>query len=433
MSHVSSTTESARTPFGDFRWLAALLLTATVLRLGVVCWNPAALAEDRDLYWGLAKELAAGRGFVHPDLGHATAYRPPLYPLVLAGIVKAGGEIGCLAVVQTGLGVATVWLTWWLGQLLNLTRRASFVAAGLVAVNPLLLRSTGLAMTETLCTFLVTLMLCLAAALHRQPSLEQPSWGWKRFGLGMVVGLTALCRPTIWAFVILAAPVAMVGKPRLSWRAWLMMLCGTALVVSPWAIRNWSVFGRPIVTTTHGGYTLWLGNNEVAFREDVSSPPGVLWDSRPWQKAIRDEMQNAGLAPSDEVARDRWQSERAWTWIRQHPREFTSACWLRLRRFWNINPAGADADAVPQVMRWGIRLFFSVELIAAAVGLARLRRDGWSVWWPLTLLIASFSLTHLLYWSNLRMRAPIEPALALFAAKGLLPAARRRTKGGKPH
>ena len=44
------------------------------------------------------------------------------------------------------------------------------------------------------------------------------------------------------------------------------MLLVTSAVVSPWVIRNRLVFGRWIATTTHGGYTLLLGNNPDFYR-----------------------------------------------------------------------------------------------------------------------------------------------------------------------
>jgi hypothetical protein len=71
-------------------------------------------------------------------------------------------------------------------------------------------------------------------------------------------------------------------------------------------------------------------------------------------------------------------------------------------------------------VRWGIAIFYLLELGAAVLGLWRLRRDEWVVWWPLVLLVLSFALVHVVYWSNLRMRAPVEPVLALLAARGLM-------------
>ena len=411
MPSALPTADALKPTRADLRWLTIVLLIAGLLRLGFICWKPEALLEDRDLYWGIAQRLAAGDGFVHPELGHATAYRPPLYPLLLAVIIGSGGGLKTLATVQIALGIATVWLTWLLGRRLHLGRNALF-AAVLVAVNPLLVQATSLAMTETLCTFLVTA--CLLAAVTQRCVV-----------LGLLVGLAALCRPTLFAFAGLSAIVFLVRRFRQStstdrgWRRPAIVTIACILVITPWAIRNWSVFGQPIITTTHGGYTLLLGNNDEVYREEILQPSDSIWDSRPWQQSLEQDLQRASIAKSDELARDRWMSERAWDWIARHPRDFISLCWLRVKRFWNVSPAGADAAALPIIARWTLTAFYSFELLAAVIGLWRLRRDERSAWWPLIVLIVSLSLVHLIYWSNLRMRAPLEPVLALLAATSL--------------
>ena len=210
------------------------------------------------------------------------------------------------------------------------------------------------------------------------------------------------------------------------------LTCG--LTVAPWVIRNDKVLGELVVTTTHGGYTLLLGNNDEAYRVEIAEPTGQPWDSREWQRTLfpsRSEAEARGTLSSyaynayeerGEVNRDKWLSQRAWLWIRQHPREFAELCWLRVCRFWNIFPGGADAGSLPKVAQWGMAVFFAIELLAAAVGLWRLRRDEWLRWWPLVLLVMSFALVHVVYWSNLRMRAPVEPVLALLAARGFVSA-----------
>jgi len=239
----------------------------------------------------------------------------------------------------------------------------------------------------------------------------------------------------VWAFVGLSVPLLAVTKwrqrdvlPESRWRDparnWWPAAVTFLLVILPWGLRNQFTFGKPIVTTTHGGYTLLLGNNPEAHRvEVVEANPS--WDSRDWQEALRMERHRAGLEARDEVTVDRWMSQKARDWMRRHPREFVELCWLRVKRFWNIFPEGSDAGALPMFVRWGIAVFFAVELLAAAMGLWRLRREEWRNWWPLVLLVLSFALVHVVYWSNLRMRAPIEPVLALLAARGLMGCCRK--------
>jgi hypothetical protein len=198
---------------------------------------------------------------------------------------------------------------------------------------------------------------------------------------------------------------------------------GVAAIVAPWAIRNWLVFGRPIVTTTHGGYTLLLGNNPVFHREELNKPWGTVWSGDSlarWNTAIETEMRQDGIRPHDEVARDRWMSRRAWRNIRDEPAAFLSACWFRFLRFWNVAPLGAVRQSLPAPLVWGVGAYYSVVTIGFLAGLVLLRREEWPRWMPPALLIASFTLVHLLYWSNARMRAPLIPAIALLATYGMV-------------
>lgn len=420
------------------RCLIALLVLSALLRLGVICWKPESLAEDRDLYWGIAKHLAAGHGFANPDWGSQTAYRPPLYPLLLAGIIFVGGGTKLLAAVQIGLSVATVWLTWRLARKLGFKSDA-MLAAAFVAINPLLIQSTALAMTETFCAFLLMALMVVVV------ETESGTWQ-RRWGIGLLFGLSALCRPTVWAFAMLVGLVCTASLVRRSTTGmhhekvktalrWVAIVLTSGIVISPWVLRNGGLFDELLLTTTHGGYTLLLGNNAEAYQAEIAQPGVALWDSRAWQKSLQEEWHRTrefetarssrdggydGGSLRYERERDRWLSRRANKWIRQHPREFAELCWLRIKRFWNIFPGGADAGSLPMIAQWGMAVFFAIELLAAAVGLWRLRRDEWLRWWPLVLLVLSFALVHVVYWSNLRMRAPVEPVLALLAARGLV-------------
>ena len=40
-------------------------------------------------------------------------------------------------------------------------------------------------------------------------------------------------------------------------------------------------------------------------------------------------------------------------------------------------------------------------------------------WRPVLVLIVSFTAVHSIYWADMRMRAPLVPAIALLAAAGL--------------
>jgi hypothetical protein len=197
---------------------------------------------------------------------------------------------------------------------------------------------------------------------------------------------------------------------------------GIVVVVSPWAVRNYWVLGKPIVTTTHGGYTLLLGNNEVFFNEVARQPWGTTWETAPrvnqalWLVSEQRVMRAEGAVK--EIAADAWMSRRAWEYIGRDPFGFAAACVVRQSWFWNIVPMGDARTGWPRWMIWGVGSFYAVLWIASLCGLFDVIVRRAVLWVPGLLVILAFSSAHLLYWSNARMRAPLVPILAVLAVRG---------------
>lgn len=405
--------------------LGALLLVALVLRGGVLWKFAGRLAEDNDNYRAIAARVVAGDGFADPQSHTPTAYRPPLYPLLLAGVLTCGGGDLSIGIVQLVMGVAAAGLTVLCGRRLGF-RRAALIAGLLVAADPLLLHQTALVMTETTATLLAVIILWLALAERS---------GAQGFWLGAALGLACLCRPTFWAFAVLAAagsifaPMrrgALRGCPARGWQAALPAAAGLMLVVAPWGIRNVFVFGRPIVTTTHGGYTLLLAHNPEYTRRVVDQPWGAVWDGdllAGWQASLEREMAReeppidvARLSPAVELARDKWMSRKAWDYIGRQQVTALRAGLTLVTRFWNVVPMEVGQRPLLPAIRLAIGVYYTGVLLAMLAGIIRLQRRDWSRWWPAIALIAAFTAVHALYWADMRMRAPLVPAIALLAA-----------------
>ncbi len=408
-------------------WIVA---AAALLRGGMLLTDSPDLSVDRDAYLAIARNIADGNGYVHPSTNEPTAYRPPLYPLVLSVITYFGGAVGTIAVLHLALGTATVLLTWSIGRQLGLAR-ASYFAAALVAVDPLLLKYTTLAMSETAGTFLATLLLaCSVNAMQRL------AWS-NALVCGFVLGLSVLCRPVLWVFAALMGVWWLGNAVRSRARSEERGLTGTrtrffgvaavavAVTVSPWLVRNRIVLGRAILTTTHGGYTLVLGNNPVFYREVVAKPWGTVWEDASsesnqaaWYRSLQEQMTNDLGENVSEVDRDQWMYRRAWRSIRNQPGLFIQACCLRFLRLWNVAPLDPVAASLPRAVRWGISAFYVLVFIGLVLGLYRFMSDRKVVWTPIVLLILAITCVHLFYWTNMRMRAPLVPAIALLAAYG---------------
>jgi Dolichyl-phosphate-mannose-protein mannosyltransferase len=419
----------ARTPSTSRLWPIIVVVVAVIVRAAALRIGTAHLVDDRDDYLLVARQYAEN-GFWTPFKGIPNSFRPPLYPLLVAVILNAGGGSTTLGILQLAFGTATVAITWQIGCRLGLGGFA-VVAAGLVALDPLLIEYTTFPMTETLFTFLVALLVLLATPPTREAASPRRSALWAAV-VGIVFGACALCRPTIWP---VAAFVAVwtwwrsrsKGVPAISWLLH-AVIAGVALgvVVSPWVVRNWRILKSPVLTTTHGGYTLLLGNNDAYFQQVAARPLLEEWrDSAPdrfqqrWFQQLVSEMDREIGPGAGELAQDRWMYRRAWRDMAANPHLFLRACALRFAEFWNVIPLSPSRSGTSAVVVWGTGAGYAIELMFFVVGLLSVIRRGDDRWFLLLVLILNFSLVHLLYWSNMRMRAPLVPLIAVIASRGV--------------
>ncbi len=200
----------------------------------------------------------------------------------------------------------------------------------------------------------------------------------------------------------------------------------TGVVVTPWVVRNWKILGSPVLTTTHGGYTLLLGNNDAYFQQVAARPLLEEWRDRApdrfqqsWFQQLVSEMDREVGPGAGELAQDRWMYRRAWADISANPRLFLRACVLRCAEFWNVIPLSPSRSGTSAVLVWGTCAGYTIELTLFVVGVVSLLRRWDDRWALLLVLILNFSLVHLLYWSNMRMRAPLVPLIAVIASRGL--------------
>jgi len=402
-----------------------------------------------------------GGGVIHLP----TAYRPPLYPLLLAGALAVWDSHVAVGVLNGLLGgvtlAAIIWAGWGLGRESGRPLGTAVAALGWVACDPVLVAQTPLAMTETLAATLVAVWLALVAP---------PNSVRRRFATGLWMGLLVLCRPTF--LVVAAVWVAWLSigwlpldrlcrgwlrrdrlwlarsrqsggreEGRLDWRSLCGLCGGAALLVAPWGLRNALQFGSPIITTTHGGYTLRLAQNERYARLVARSANPQGW--RDYNALIGGESPGWMYQPASATSRVRVSAAGRlaysghWTrWERDSDQELRARGSAHLResvsgsvatarsllaRFWSLWPR--QSETWPPLARWGLGLQQGLLFAAAAAGgIAWCRGPGGlpaGVRLALALVVG-LSLVHAVYWSDLRMRVPLVPALALLAARPTL-------------
>jgi len=373
---------------------------------------------DPDGYRDLAENLLASGTFGYGRV--PTAYRPPLYPLVLTGCVAFGqwGNVA-IAVLHVLLALATVWLVYRLGRRWGLGNY-SLLAAALVACDPILVFWSTRVMTETPATLLAASSLILLSRACERLSISRAAMA------GACLALATLCRATFLPLLMIAALVLPIFVQ--SWTLRLQLfgsfLAAAALVLAPWAVRNQIQFGRPIVATTHGGYTLLLGNNESFYDYLRSGAWGTVWNAEDFNEAWR--ARATRTSPRDEIRNDRLAYQEAWQSIRSHPWMFVYSSAVRVGRLWALVPHQVEPNeaAGGRWLRYLVGLWYLTELSLALIGILAVYREVghqrfWQAGWLWGILLAAcFTAVHALYWSNLRMRGPLMPVVALAAAAG---------------
>jgi 4-amino-4-deoxy-L-arabinose transferase-like glycosyltransferase len=434
----------------------ALLVLTVAIRGGWLAATRDKLADDPDGYRRLAVNLIE-LGCYGELAALPTAFRPPLYPLMLAATGAAGPHSQLTtAALHLALGVLTVLLVYGLAltavderdaakavsQQLPPRRTAwpALLAALLVACDPILLNQSSLVMTETAATFLAVAAWWCLVRMDRNRDWLGP------VAAGAVLGLAALCRPTFLVWLAAALLVVLLRVRRRVWWPLLqtaLMLLAAAAVLAPWAVRNAFLTGRPVVTTTHGGYTLLLGNNDEFYDHLLQKQWTPVWDSSrlddeyrrhssgPWQGML-DTVHQFLLI--DELEGDRWAYEQAQDTIRRRPGMFLAVSASRVGWLWSPLPnrLTKDESTLRRMARYAVAGWYVLVYALAVLGVIGLRRRLLaSPWlWGL-LLVLSFTAMHAVYWSNLRMRAPLMPLVAMLAAAGAAHLVRWLRQAGK--
>jgi 4-amino-4-deoxy-L-arabinose transferase-like glycosyltransferase len=233
--------------------------------------------DDMHQYDMLARSIVAGEGFrwySQPDLdlvqryltfdlssvdydprGVVTAFRPPLYPAMLALIylaVGAGADRFFYArLIQVLLNAILVPLTYFIAKkIFPDDDRPARVASLVVALYPMLIIYPLSLATENLffVLLLVSVLTLLRAAETRQL---------RRFALaGIMLGLLALTRSvSLIVGLGCVAWIMFIVRDKKSAAVTFAMIL---ITIAPWMIRNTIVFGRPTIEMSMG-YTLYMG------------------------------------------------------------------------------------------------------------------------------------------------------------------------------
>ncbi|MGH9528408.1 MAG: glycosyltransferase family 39 protein [Terriglobales bacterium] len=394
------------------RFLLVIVLTAFLLRMAVIIvghtWRITPRRDHFQFGWEMgriARSLAMGQGFSSPtDLPTGpSAWEPPIYPYILAGVFKLFGIYSAASafVILTFNSVfaALTCLTIYdIGQHIYGTAIAR-AAAWAWALFPYVMYWPVRVVWETsFTTFLLSAALLLTLRMgEKPPSLRI----WAIFGA--LWGLIILTNTAVFSML----PFCLLWIPYRS-RLNVRQLYGSALcvvvamaVVSPWIVRNYIVFDKFIFVRDNMPLELHMANNDQS---------GGLWTRNEHpanDSAAMHEFQRLGELRFMDQKHEQFQQ-----FLREHPGKFIGFTLERVFYFWaappslTITPNGYD-------LGFARHTAFLLGAVLAFAGLwltIRNRKCG-------TFLLACFLLIYPLpyYLVNPfpRYKAPIEPVMIL--------------------
>jgi 4-amino-4-deoxy-L-arabinose transferase-like glycosyltransferase len=401
--------------------LMVLLVLAVALR--VLFWLEivglhAPLRGDEIDYDRIARSLASGSGFAREE-GVPTASRPPLYPVVLAGIYRIFGPHAAAGrVFQILLGGATVALAYLLARRL-VPEGAAQAAAVLAAFAPPLVFISAYLLSENL---YVVLLLSFLVVFSR--SLETEITYRASVGGGILLGLASLERPNAFPFALFAAFAYLLwGAGALRSRTAKTVVLVTALiaVLAPWAVRNEAQLGKPVFFTTHGGITFYQGNNSIVSEEPTYHGTVAPLEALPGWDDIKAKGEVAGDAEAWRLGKE---------FVRTHPRLALKMAGWRLARFWRLT-GDAGFSGVRSGWWWDrgkslgrlassfdfIFVYSIIVIPLSVIGLIlTLRRARRFILLYGAILVQTA--TAVVFFGSLRSRMPVEPLIAILAGFG---------------
>jgi len=387
--------------------IALILSFLFRLSLGLLSASWYVPAGDEGEYLLLADTLLHEGKFGVPP----TAYRLPLYPMLLASVqALTSVTISAYLVLNAFLGTAAVLLIYILCHRL-VNDRAARISLLLSVANPFLMTHAGDVLTENLYVPLVLAFLLAAVAA----SEDGEGLSWSRWAVaGALLGLCNLTRPTLLLFGLLLPIFYLLleRKPGAQTRGAVLAVAVSVAFLLPWWGRNYAVMGHFIPGTTAEGF-VWLGcYNDMAFHDPAFRGAWVNYNTN---------IDDNPFQGKTEFERDRLASAMAREYAIAHAGEIPRTLPWKLMRTFYWRPHVVDRIWLPEWFRsiipaWGF-LYSFVFVYPLMLWEGWMRRKERS-FGALFLLSAYFLLVILATYGSRRMRLPIEGVMIVFAAAG---------------
>jgi dolichyl-phosphate-mannose-protein mannosyltransferase len=365
----------------------------------------------------IARAVATGYGYSDPFTGHTgpTAWSPPLFTLLLAGVFKVFGvytaaSAWVIFAIDSVFSAATATMVYEIARRCYPAQRNVALWSGwLWALYPAAMQyAVHWVWDMTLTTFLFSWILVIALRVRGigEPPNAQHSTTARWAAFGLLWGLICLSNSTLVLFLPVCGIWMLLGpakQRKLAPALGQAVLAGIIFIacMTPWVWRNWTVMHAFIVTRGNLGAEMY----QSVLPEHDGFPWGTTVsyvDSTPDYQHYK----NLG-----EVAYVKEKGDLANAYIRTHRRWFAQLFVKRIYFYWVGVPHPIEKSIFIEAVR---ELNYSFLSFSGLLGLAlSIRRRIPGVWlfaWAFVLLPAPYYLITV----QARFRHPLEPLITIF-------------------
>jgi hypothetical protein len=395
---------------------------------------------DQVSYHNLALRVLSGHGFSFGELwwpitpaDAPTAHWSFLYTLYLALVYSLFGPHPIVArILQTIIvGVLHTYIAFRIGEKL-FTKNIGLATAAISAVYVYFFYYAAALMTEPF--YITSILFSLFFAIQLSENTDQRQDVKLGIALGISLAITLLLRQVFLLFMpflflwIWITRFRLIRSSSIKLRAGLPLLAtilSFALIIAfilPVTLYNYSRFGRFVLLNTNSGYAFFWGNNPIYGTKFIP-----ILSTGEYQAMIPEEVRHL-----DEAALDQELLKRGIQFVMNDPTRYVLLSLSRIRpyfMFWY----SSESSTLSNISRMGsFGVFLPFMLYGLFLGVRR-SNHFWSLLFSPRGLLMFFTLVyagvHILTWTLIRYRLPVDAVLIPFAGYAVLDVAERLTKG----
>jgi 4-amino-4-deoxy-L-arabinose transferase-like glycosyltransferase len=409
--------------------LGIILVLSVLLRLGVAVYMGDTVVElpgtaDQISYHSLALRVLDGHGFSFGEnwwpatrAGEPTAHWSFLYTLYLVAVYGLFGPHPLAARMIQALivGLLQPWLAYRIGKQL-FGSRVGLWGAFLNAIYIYFFYYAGTLMTEP---FYITAI--LGALLLAMRLVQPPESGANRpllaIGLGLTLGAAVLLRQLFLLFIpfllLWMLWASLRGHIRLKWIYFVLPVVIVMAMIVPFSVYNAGRFGQFVLLNTNSGYAFFWGNHPFYGTHFQS----ILSEEEYRQLLPQDKLY------LDEAALDKELLHEGIQFVLDDPLRYLKLSLSRIPPYFEFLP-DADSGTVSNFSRlFSFGILWPFMVAGLIIGWRRRSHRFWDSLASPKFLLVLFALVytgvHVLTWTLVRYRLPVDAVLLVFAGLAL--------------